>query len=238
MNCQNHPEVPATAYCRSCGKPVCEECRRDAFGTVYCEEHVPAPPPRPADSAGFAAPPPGYTAAPPPPPPFAPNAAVPPSAGIVYADVSPGLALFLGLIPGVGAIYNAEYFKAALHLLIFGTLVTIVDSAGRNSETLFGLLAFGFYAYMPFEAFYTAKKRKLAREGINLITPFDQLNEQMGQFGGMELWGGIGLVLAGMLFLLDNFHILSLEQVGRFWPALLILAGVAFISRFRKGNRA
>jgi hypothetical protein len=41
-----------------------------------------------------------------------------------------------------------------------------------------------------------------------------------------------------MLFLLDNFHILSLEMVGRFWPALLIVAGVAFISRFRKGNRA
>ena len=118
MNCQNHPEVPATAYCRSCGKPVCEECRRDAFGTVYCEEHVPAPPPRAADSAGFAAPPPGYTAAPPPPPPFAPNAAVPPSAGIVYADVSPGLALFLGLIPGVGAIYNGQYAKGMVHAIV------------------------------------------------------------------------------------------------------------------------
>jgi hypothetical protein len=150
---------------------------------------------------------------------------------------SPEAAFFLGLIPGVGAIYNAEYFKAALHLLIFGTLVTIVNSAGRNGEALFGLFAFGFYAYMPFEAYYTAKKRKLAREGINLITPFDQLNEQVGQFGGMELWGGIGLVLAGSLFLLDNFDVVSLEEVGRFWPALLILAGVAFISRFLKGNK-
>jgi hypothetical protein len=151
---------------------------------------------------------------------------------------SPEAAFFLGLIPGVGAIYNAEYFKAALHLLIFGTLVTIVDSSGRNGGPLFGLFAFGFYAYMPFEAYYTAKKRKLAREGINLITPFDQLNEQMGQFGGMELWGGIGLVLAGSLFLLDNFGIVSLEEIGRFWPALLILAGVAFIGRFLKGNKA
>jgi len=151
---------------------------------------------------------------------------------------SPEAAFFLGLIPGVGAIYNAEYFKAALHLLIFGTLVTIANSVGRNGEALFGLLTFGFYAYMPFEAFYTAKKRKLAGEGINLITPFDQLNEQMGQFGGIELWGGIALVLAGILFLLDNFGILSLEKVGRLWPALLIIAGIAFISRFLKGNKA
>jgi len=150
---------------------------------------------------------------------------------------SPEAAFLLGLIPGVGAIYNAQYFKAALHLLIFSTLVNLVDSAGNSAGPLFGFLAFGFYAYMPFEAYYTAKKRKLAREGINLITPFDQLNEQMGQFGGMELWGGIGLVLAGTLFLLDNFDIVSLERIGRFWPALLILAGVAFISRFLKGSK-
>jgi hypothetical protein len=94
MNCQNHPEVPATAYCRSCGKPVCDECRRDAFGTVFCAEHVPAPAPPPPPAASFV---------PPPPPP-----GVPPVAGVapgyVYADVSPGLALFLGMIPGVGAI--------------------------------------------------------------------------------------------------------------------------------------
>ena len=45
MNCQNHTEVPATAYCRTCGKPICDECRRDAFGTVYCAEHAPAPAP-------------------------------------------------------------------------------------------------------------------------------------------------------------------------------------------------
>ena len=31
MNCQNHPESPASAYCRTCGMPVCEECRRDAL---------------------------------------------------------------------------------------------------------------------------------------------------------------------------------------------------------------
>src|SRR5258708_36613729 len=42
MNCLNHPEVSAVAFCRSCGKPLCEECKRAAHGTVYCDEHVPA----------------------------------------------------------------------------------------------------------------------------------------------------------------------------------------------------
>ena len=113
MNCQNHPEMPATAYCRTCGKPVCDECRRDAYGTVYCAEHAPAPaaarrlggaPPRlrrrsPAASAGL------------------PPVAAPPR--YAYADVSPGLAFFLGMIPGVGAIYNGQYAKGLVHAIIW-----------------------------------------------------------------------------------------------------------------------
>src|SRR6185295_11111931 len=99
----NHPEVPATAYCRACGKAVCDQCRRDAWGTVYCAEHAPAPvPPSPAapgpDPAGTGAPPPPYAMGMPP-------AGGPPPSGYAYSDVSPGLAFFLGLIPGVGAIY-------------------------------------------------------------------------------------------------------------------------------------
>jgi len=229
MNCAFHADVENTAFCIRCGKPLCAQCVRQVQSSIYCEHCL-------VESSGSAGS--GATAAN---PGTAGHSGTATESGksMHYAGgASPEAAFFLGMIPGVGALYNAEYFKAALHLLIFGTLVTIVDTAGRNAEPLFGLLAFGFYAYMPFEAYYTAKKRKLAREGINLITPFDQLNEQMGQFGGMELWGGIGLVLAGTLFLLDNFEIVSLEQVGRFWPALLILAGVAFISRFVKGNKA
>jgi hypothetical protein len=213
MNCANHADVENTAYCIKCGKPLCAECVRQVQASVYCESCL---------AEGLAA-----NAAPTPPKPQTTQ---------LLGGSSPEAAFLLGLIPGVGAIYNAEYFKAALHLLIFGTLVTLADSVGGSGEMLFGLLAFGFYAYMPFEAYYTAKKRKLAREGINLITPFDQFNEQFGEFKNSELWGGIALVAIGALFLLDNFDIVPLHQVGRFWPALLILAGIFLITRFQKGK--
>src|ERR1700681_4076469 len=42
MNCIYHPETPAVAYCRTCGKALCEACQRTAQGTVYCAEHLPA----------------------------------------------------------------------------------------------------------------------------------------------------------------------------------------------------
>src|SRR2546429_9765230 len=138
MNCQNHPEVPATAYCRACGKPVCDQCRRDAWGTVYCAEHAPAPAPQ----APAAAPGPDPTGAPAPPPPYAatgvPPMGGPPPSGYVYSDVSPGLAFFLGAIPGVGAIYNGQYAKGLLHAIIWGVLVSIVNSnAAHGLEPIF-----------------------------------------------------------------------------------------------------
>src|SRR3981189_2130671 len=101
MNCQDAPEVRATAFCRACGKPLCDQCRRDAYGTVYCDEHAPAigappPPPLGANPGAAGAPPPyspSYT------PPYAPpymGPMPPPPASHVYANVSPGIALLLG----------------------------------------------------------------------------------------------------------------------------------------------
>jgi hypothetical protein len=156
----------------------------------------------------------------------------------VIGGSSPGAAFALGLIPGVGAIYNAEYFKAAVHILIFGTLISIGDSASGSAEGLFGLMTFGFYMYMPFEAYYTAKKRKLLGEGINLETPFDRFNEQLGEVKNKEFWGGMVLIVIGALFLLDNFDILQLSRVLRLWPVALIVAGIYLLKRFQEKEKA
>jgi Domain of unknown function (DUF5668)/B-box zinc finger len=37
MNCLNHPEVAASAYCQNCGKPLCTACIRSVGGQVFCE---------------------------------------------------------------------------------------------------------------------------------------------------------------------------------------------------------
>jgi eukaryotic-like serine/threonine-protein kinase len=80
---------------------------------------------------------------------------------------SPVLAFILGWIPGVGAIYNAQYKKAAAHVAIFFALSVL-----RNIGTLlanpvfpfslfFGFLTFIFFVYMAFNSYHSAKKRKL-----------------------------------------------------------------------------
>src|SRR5579871_5243255 len=126
MNCVTHPDLPAIAYCRSCGKALCEHCQRTSQGIVYCEEHVPAAAP---------------TSEPPPASPY--SAPISPQPAVVDPSASPGLAFLLGLIPGVGAIYNGQYMKGIIHVVVMGVLISILNSGQADSaglEPLFALL--------------------------------------------------------------------------------------------------
>lgn len=138
-NCVKHPDVAAAAYCRTCGKALCSSCTRDVRGVVYCEECLAAR----VEGAPTGAVPPGPTT-PPPVPPEAPGAG------------SPGLAAILGFIPGVGAMYNGQFMKGFLHLLVFVVLVWLTD----NATGLFGIVVAGWVFYMVFDAYQTAKALK------------------------------------------------------------------------------
>ena len=149
---------------------------------------------------------------------------------------SPEAAFILGLIPAVGAIYNAEFFKAAIHMVVFAFLISLADHSHGPGSGLVHFMAFVFYVYMPFEAYYTAKKRKLATQGIDLETPFDRLSDQMGEFHNKELWGGIILVGVGVVFLLDNFNLIAFDEITKLWPVIPMAVGVLLIRRFAQGK--
>jgi len=213
MNCQNHAEVPATAYCRACGKPVCDECRRDAGGTVFCAEHVPAPPPIPNLDPIVTPPVSG-------PSPYAATGSY------AYADVSPGLAFFLGTIPGVGAIYNGQYAKGIVHAVIWGLLMSMADSrAARGLEPVFVILVAVWWFYMAFEAYHTARKRR-AGEAV------DEYSSILNLTGGRSHVpvAGISLIGLGAILLLHTLDLLDFEYVAKFWPVLLIAAGAYLLA--------
>jgi hypothetical protein len=147
---------------------------------------------------------------------------------------NPGAAFALGLIPGVGAIYNGEFLKAAVHVLIFGTLVSLLGLP----TPLMAMMTFAFYWYMPFEAYYTAKKRKYQADGIELETPIDRLQQQFSSMKERELWGGIALVIIGGLLLLGNLNLFNLAWIGRvLWPAVLVGVGIWLLKK-RQGKAA
>src|SRR6185312_4208878 len=204
MNCQNHPESPATAYCRACGMPVCDECRRDAFGTVYCAEHMPAPvnAQAPPPVSGFAPPPSGAVPPPPdamyapPPPPY------PPYRG--PSSVSPALAFFLGLIPGVGAIYNGQYAKGLVHAIVWGLLMSISSSRAANGmEPIFVMLVIAWWAYMAFEAHRTAQQLRAGES----VDEYSSLIPMRGRSDQAPV-AGVALVVLGVLLLLHTLELL------------------------------
>jgi hypothetical protein len=204
---------PVTAYCRACGKPLTEETARVAQGTVFCEEHAPA-------------------AAPPAPEPASPYAS-PGAAALPNPGVSPGLAFVLGLLPGVGAIYNGQYAKGVVHVLILGLLISINSSgASGGLEPLFGMLIAVFWFYMAFEAYHTARKRMMGEP----VEEFSSLVNVDPRRGGSPLLP-LGLILLGVIFLLNNLGVLYIGQILRWWPVLLIVAGVwMFYLRLRAGG--
>src|SRR5260370_5500414 len=76
MNCANHADASAVAYCRTCGKALCANCTRPVRGVIYCEDCLGArmeTGAAPAGTAGFVPGPfspgaAGYLPPPPPPP--------------------------------------------------------------------------------------------------------------------------------------------------------------------------
>jgi hypothetical protein len=217
------PDAPKiVGYCRACGKPLDETNVRNANGTIYCEEHIPmtqtVPPipiPAAAPESPYTSP---YTAAAPPPP-------------IANQDASPGLAFVLGLIPGVGAIYNGQYAKGLVHVIIIGLTISILSNgAARGFEPLLSLLLAGFWFYMAFEAYHTARRRQ---QGL-IVDEFSSLFPVRGAHSFPV--APILLIVLGVIFLLNNLDLFQVERVIRYWPVLLIGLGVYMLYVRMAGN--
>jgi len=169
-------------------------------GTIYCQDHAPV-----AAPVAEASP---YTAPVPPP--------------VPDAGASPGLAFLLGLIPGVGAIYNGQYVKGLVHVVVLGILISIVSSGegAGGLEPLFGMMIGAWVFYMAFEAYHTAKKRQLGQP----VDEFSSLVPLRGQPSTFPVAPAI-LIALGVLFLLNNMEIIRFSQLMRYWPIALIALG-------------
>jgi hypothetical protein len=205
MNSEENPtgqdtQAAVAGYCRVCGKALSNVEARTVQGIIYCADHIPR-------------------GAPPPPPPNSPFPGSPYAAPPQAATGSPGLAFVLGLIPGVGAIYNSQYAKGLVHVVIFGLLCSILEQGAGGLEPLFGMLLAAWIFYMAFEAYHTAKKRQLGQT----VDEFSSLFPHAGRAGSKA--GPIVLIAAGVLFLLITLDVIRLYAVVKFWPVLLIALG-------------
>ena len=147
------------------------------------------------------------------------TAPIPPPVG--NRDASPGLAFILGLIPGVGAIYNGQYAKGLVHVVIIGLIISVLsNNAARGFEPLVGLMLAAFFFYMAFEAYHTALRRQ---QGL-VVDEFSSLFPMRGGANKFPV-APILLIVLGVIFLLNNLDFFDVERVIRYWPILLIGLG-------------
>jgi hypothetical protein len=135
------------------------------------------------------------------------------------------LAAILGIVPGLGAIYNGEYFKALVHVLVFGSIIALISNTGN--EPLFVPLLIAFILYMPIEAYRTAKAKAAGTTAPSLF----------GEHQTQLPVGPIVLILLGVFLLMDKFGILNLDKVTDFfWPVILILLGAHLLRKRLSGG--
>ena len=236
MKCANHPEIDSVAFCAQCGRSLCADCKHEVKGATYCEECLATH-----------------------------LHAFNPVAHSLSGGASPGIALALGFIPGVGAIYNGQVIKGMIQVLLFGTLIAMSNRVGGPYDVIFGWGAAAFYFYMVIDSFQTAKaKLPLTGDGTSISTatgnrfatsstltisygPWDRrwrastmwLGKCTTSVGDMKMNAPVGatiLIGLGVLILLDNFGVPVFREVFKFWPVLLIVLGVLMIQRRMGGG--
>ncbi|HTU35140.1 MAG TPA: DUF5668 domain-containing protein [Candidatus Acidoferrum sp.] len=213
MKCAVHPDVEATGYCRNCGRALCPQCTRDVRGALYCESCLGSilQVPQPA-AAGFAGSP--TTVAGP--------AVVPPP-----TDSRPAIATVLGFVPGLGAVYNGEYIKALIHVIVFASLIAAMAADLPNSFQAFIIVVFiAFCCYMPVDAYRVAKSRSTGE-----AAPPDLVRGP-----GSKPLGAFVLIALGVLLLLANFGLLERDWFGKAWPIGLVALGVWLLWDQLKGR--
>jgi cell wall-active antibiotic response 4TMS protein YvqF len=218
MNCANHSDAIAQAYCRTCGKPLCSSCAHNVRGVIYCENCLAARlegvhPPQAVYPQGST---PGQGGATPPTPGSGPNPTV---AGILA-----------GFFPfGVGAVYTSQYAKGLAHLLIFAGLIWGTDHGGRW-DAVFGIGIAFFYVYQIIDAVRSARAIQLGQPAPD---PFG-LGQAMGAGEKVDTrkipMAAIILIALGGLFLLQTTGLFEMD-FDRIWPLLLMFVGVWMFAR-------
>ena len=242
MNCANHTNASAVAYCRTCGKALCANCTRDVRGVIYCEQCI-------AERLGEVQPPPV---------PYQPGMDV--RTPLAQERLpSPGLAAVLGFIPGVGAMYNGQFMKGFIHVMVFVCLIWMADHFGPIMIPVF----FAYFFYLVFDAYKTAHAIELGQPlpdpfgmermfGPDAVarraTPHAPASPVANNPGGQEQsvaateecgrrapTGAIVLIVLGVLFLFNSLGFLEFNWVHRFWPVMLILlGGWLFVQRWNR----
>lgn len=135
-------------------------------------------------------------------------------AGQTQPASSPGsgraaTAAALGIIPGLGAVYNGDYWKALIQVMVFAAIIALIPHA----PVIFALVLAAWVFYMPVEAYQTAKAKAAGGTAEAALRRRETLGPAL-------------LIIIGSLALLNELNLIDIDRVLDFWPLGLIGLGV------------
>jgi hypothetical protein len=202
MNCAYHPINVANARCSSCMRGLCPACDHRIKGYAYCQDCIVAG----IDMLRRS--------------PRQERHRRPQVSG-----KSPGVAVLLGLVPGLGAVYNGQNIKALVH---FAVIVGLWQTADILHLMLFGMAGFFFYIYSIYDAHRSAQRLRM---GEDLSGEDERLKQLLRE--NTHIWGSV-LVGMGLLSALSLF--VSRWYLYRLWPILLIGVGLYLLREYHRAR--
>lgn len=142
-------------------------------------------------------------------------------------EKSPWIAMLMGLIPGLGAAYNGQNIKALVHFTIILGLSMLADIFNSPLEAFFGIGVAGAYIFSIYDAYRSANRQ---RNGEDLQAEDDRL-----KFFLRENTRMLGVMLLG-IGVLSILNLTVPDVLQRFWPFLLILAGLFLLRGFSRNR--
>src|SRR5438874_4684081 len=230
MNCAYHPQTAAVAYCRTCGKALCQSCARNVRGVVYCEDCL------------------------------ASRVEGQPAAAVVVRPLpvsggpNPAIAGVLsGFLPfGTGVMYSGEFVRALVHAGVFFGCIVAINTIGDKSDAaavLLGLVITFWYFFMIFDSVRVARAKQAGQAvpdlfGMGIGAPATPVSAGAVAATGSPIAtepepgrfpvSAIVLMGIGFLFLLSTLNLFDFEWFGHLFPMFVIGLGAYLFYRQRQ----
>lgn len=139
---------------------------------------------------------------------------------------SPVLASLLSLMPGVGQVYVGYYQHGFINILVAGSTIALLNSSGRMGLAPFqGLLALFLAFFWLYNIVDAGRRAALYNHSLAGLDPGSLPEEVQAPSMRGSLYGGIALLVVGLVIASNTLFHVPLNWVEHWWPVALVIAG-------------
>lgn len=167
-------------------------------------------------------PPPAASATPQNPPPQAsPSYPAPPLPQPPVQRKSPGLAVVLSFLPGLGHLYLGLYQRGIAFFFAFAASIFLAQNADAG-------------IFIPFVWFFGLIDAYRQAQFVNLGYAPEPYPSPAAQRAARKSNLGLGvfLLVIGLVLLYNQFYPIDFYFLRDWWPAIIVVAGVYFIAKY------